>query len=202
MLIPDASIQNTYPNFEDFQTMIHTIVYNSDYLPLDISNELHKIKDLLEVSYFKIGLFEVAQLHCIMVFEKALRIKLYKAYKTITKIKFSVLLDKVLQLSLLPYEVVCQIRTLKDIRNKTVHHSTLLVDHTVCLCNIKLLIDALHTIFPIQEMYFIMREDIKIRYAYSLDEALNDLNKNGISYGPVEALKIIKLKINGSYEEI
>jgi hypothetical protein len=213
MLSPDTKILIVYPNFEIYKQCVDNIVYDSKFLPLDISYEIAKLKDLLEVSYFKYSLFEVSQLHAIMLFEKALRIKLYKEYKTITKIKFSVLLDKALQLSLINQNTVNQFRILKDIRNKTVHHGFETVDVEDVLKNISLLIYTVHQLFPAQDIYFLVsfskifsiENDIKkLRYSYTLEDMEKFINTNNDLYVDSELIQhqIIKMDRQGNYFDL
>ena len=210
MLSPDTKILIVYPNFEIYKQTIKEIVFDSKFLPLDISSEVFKLLDLLEVSYFKYSLFEVSQLQAIMLFEKALRIKLYKEYKTITKIKFSVLLDKAKQLNLIDEEVVAKFRILKDIRNKTVHHGFETVDVEDVLKNISLLIYTVHQLFPAQDIYFLVsfskifsiENDIKkLRYSYNLEDMEKFINTNNDLYIDSELIQhqIIKMDMHGNY---
>ena len=147
MLQADSQLVQRYPLFDDYKVFIERMIIHSEAVPVEISNEYPKMIDLLEVCYFKSSLFEMAQLQAIMLFEKAVRMRLYDEYKTITKIKFSVLLDKIQQLSLLDKNVVLHFRTLKDLRNKTVHHGSETVEIDLALENIRLLMISLVEIY-------------------------------------------------------
>ena len=210
MIQADPKTQAYFPHFEDYQTMVQNTIYASPYLPLDIAAETIKLTAILEMSYFRFSLFETAQLHAIMLFEKALRIKLYKEYKTITKIKLSVLLDKTDQLHLLAHDTVLKIRQLKDLRNKSVHHASDSFDAPTVIANIKLLVGSIHLLFPAQDMYFIVSfhqetqtEIKKLRYAYQLEEAQHYLHTHhealALSSDP-NPYKIMRLSKQGDYE--
>lgn len=210
MIQADPKTQAYFPHFEDYQAMVQSTIYSSLYLPLDIAAETIKLTAILEMSYFRFSLFETAQLHAVMLFEKALRIKLYKEYKTITKIKLSVLLDKTDQLHLLVHDTVVKIRHLKDFRNKSVHHASDSFDAPTVIENIKLLVEAIHLLFPAQDMYFIVSFNLasqtevkKLRYAYQLEEAQQYINTHhealALSSDP-NPYKIMQLSKQGDYK--
>lgn len=182
MLIPDSISSSFFPTFNQYQDFLNSKIYISDYLPIGIDFEIEKVKDLLEMCYFKSNIYDVAQLQTIMIFEKALRIKLYNEYRTITKIKFSVLIDKAKQFNLISEETFKQFRVLKDFRNRTVHQTTEYNDVKSIIENIILLIETIHQIFPIQEMYFIVSKTdsklSKVRYGFGLE----DIQKQFIKY--------------------
>lgn len=206
MLNPDPISASLYPTFSEYKAFINNKIYISDYLPIGIDFEIEKVKDLLLMCYFKSSIYDVAQLQAIMIFEKALRIKLYNEYRTITKIKFSVLIDKAKQLNLISEETFKQFRILKDFRNRTVHQTTEYNDVKTMLNNIILLIETIHQLFPIQEMYFIVSktENIlsKIRYGFSLE----DIQKQFVKYAELfinnksTTFHIVKLDSNTSFE--
>jgi hypothetical protein len=210
MIQADSKTQAFFPHFENYQAMVQSIVYDSLYLPLDIAAETIKLKALLEMSYFRFSIFETAQLQAVMLFEKALRIKLYNEYKTITKIKLSVLLDKTLQLQLLDHDTIAKLRILKDLRNKSVHHATDAFHAPEVIANIKMLVEAIHILFPTQDMYFIVCfnqetqiEIKKLRYAYQLEEAKLYIQKHAealaLSCEPY-TFKIMMLSKQGQYK--
>lgn len=147
MLQADNQLVQQFTSFQDYKIFIESMIIHSELVPEEISNEYPKLIDILEVCYFKSSLFEMAQLQAIMLFEKAVRMRLYHEYKTITKIKFSVLLDKIQQLSLLDKNVVSHFRTLKDLRNKTVHHGSETVEIDLALGNIGLLMKSIVEIY-------------------------------------------------------
>ena len=210
MLQPDPNVLLLFPTFDAYQKQVSTLVYDSLFLPLEMVTEIAKLNDLLEVCYFKYSLFELAQLQSVMIFEKALRIKLYKEYKTITKIKLSVLLDKALQSGLLHKQVIAHLRTLKDLRNKTVHHATKSLDASEAIQNIALLIASIHELFPPQDMYFIVLYDTetqtiiqKLRYGFSFEEVKNYKENNEELYPSTNtmAYKLIYQSSDGKLED-
>ena len=91
----------------------------------DIKQECLIIEDLLEASLQKPSLSIVAYLMASLILEKTLRHILYLEYKTIIKIKFSVLIDKAFQKNWIDLETATQFRKLKDFRNASVHHGLL-----------------------------------------------------------------------------
>lgn len=91
----------------------------------DIKQECLLIEDLIEVSIEKSGLIIVAYLMASLILEKTLRHILYAEYKTIIKIKFSVLIDKAFQKNWIDLHTATQFRKLKDFRNASVHHGLL-----------------------------------------------------------------------------
>ncbi len=88
----------------------------------EIKQECLLVEDLLETLSIKPSLMPVARLVAIMTLEKTLRYILYKEYKTITKIKFSVLIDKAEQIKYIDTLVAKQFRALKEFRNASAHH--------------------------------------------------------------------------------
>jgi len=88
----------------------------------DIKQECILVVDLLEAAKTKPSLTIVARLVASLIIEKTLRHILYKEYKTITKIKFSVLIDKAFQNKIIDSEIAAQFRALKEFRNASVHH--------------------------------------------------------------------------------
>lgn len=92
-------------------------------MPEEIREEIQIVQDLLEVSLIKPLLMRVALLHAIMTLEKSLRFLLKEEYKNISKIKFSVLIDKAQQNGFFSKENMLQLRILKDLRNLTSHHA-------------------------------------------------------------------------------
>jgi hypothetical protein len=147
MFVPDERAKALAPSFEQYQQKIQHLVFSSTDIPDSIQQELNKVYDLLEVCYFKYELFDLAQLYAVMVFEKALRLKLTSEYKNISKIKLSVLLDRVKQLALLHPEQVLALRALKDFRNKEVHVASDATEVVLVLDHIQALTQATHQIF-------------------------------------------------------
>jgi hypothetical protein len=149
MLRPDASIAEVYPSFNEYKAKLQLLFSFKEEveLPDAIQQELQKLADLLELCYFKYHLLDLAQLYAVMVFEKAMRIRLYDEYKSIAKIKLSVLLDRAKQLNLLQAEQVSELRLLKDFRNKGVHEPSEGIDLTTVFENINVLAIATHQIF-------------------------------------------------------
>ena len=149
MLTPDESIAEVYPSFGAYAQKVQSVLSfdNAIELPETIQQELQKLVDLLELCYFKFHLLDLAQLYAVMVFEKAMRIKLEDQYKNISKIKLSVLLDRAKQLSLLDSEQILKLRLLKDFRNKGVHQSSEVIDLTLVFENIHVLTVATLQLF-------------------------------------------------------
>lgn len=100
-------------------------------MPEEIRGEMQIVCDLLEVSFVKPSLIRVALLHAIMTLEKSLRFLLKEEYKNISKIKFSVLIDKAQQKFFFDKEAADQFRSLKDLRNLNTHHAIAFVEEDV-----------------------------------------------------------------------
>jgi hypothetical protein len=147
MFIPDERALALEPSFQQYQQKIRELVFSTSAVPDNIQQELKKVYDLLEICYFKYDLFDLAQLYAVMVFEKAMRLRLVSEYKNISKIKLSVLLDRAKQLNLLHPEQVQVLRALKDFRNKEVHVASEPTDTLQVLENIKALHQATEQIF-------------------------------------------------------
>lgn len=88
----------------------------------DIKQECSLVSDLSAAAEHTPSIKIVALLVASMIVEKTLRHILYAEYKTITKIKFSVLIDKAYQNELITLEEANQFRVLKNFRNASVHH--------------------------------------------------------------------------------
>ncbi len=88
----------------------------------DIKQECSLVSDLSAAAEHTPSIKIVALLVASMIVEKTLRHILYAEYKTITKIKFSVLIDKAYQKELITLEEANQFRVLKNFRNASVHH--------------------------------------------------------------------------------
>ena len=88
----------------------------------DIKQECSLVSDLSAAAEHAPSIKIVALLVASMIVEKTLRHILYAEYKTITKIKFSVLIDKAYQKELITLEEANQFRVLKNFRNASVHH--------------------------------------------------------------------------------
>lgn len=101
-----------------------------DITPLEIKQECVLIQDLLEVSIQKSSVMPVVRLVATMTLEKTLRHILYNDYKTITKIKFSVLIDKALQCAYIHESTAEEFKKLKDYRNASAHHGLLMLETT------------------------------------------------------------------------
>ncbi len=147
MWVPDNRAFALAPTFEAYQNQLRTMVYVTEALPESIQQELKNVYDVLELCYVKYDLLELAQLYAVMVFEKALRIKLETEYKNIAKIKLSVLLDRAKQLALLDAEDIAILRTLKDFRNRGVHQSSEAGDGVLVMSYVELLMRAVHQLF-------------------------------------------------------
>ena len=87
----------------------------------DIKQECSLVSDLSAAAEHTPSIKIVALLVASMIVEKTLRHILYAEYKTITKIKFSVLIDKAYQKELITLEEANQFRVLKNFRNASVH---------------------------------------------------------------------------------
>ena len=131
--------------------MIKEQILNSN-LPAEIIEECSLVFDLLDVSKDKPQLHKVALLVATMALEKTLRIVLYKEYKTITKIKFSVLIDKAQQIGYISKEIGDQLRQLKNNRNAHAHHALLVVDTEQQLMAVP---DIMACIYIIFEKYYL-----------------------------------------------
>ncbi|SFX41940.1 hypothetical protein [Cytophaga hutchinsonii] len=94
----------------------------------EIKQECILVEDLLQASLNKASLLPVARLVAIMTLEKTLRHILYAEYKTITKIKFSVLIDKGCQCGYMKTDIAEEFRKLKEYRNASAHHGLMLLD--------------------------------------------------------------------------
>jgi hypothetical protein len=110
----------------------------------DIKQECMLVKDLLEAAQVKPSLFIVARLVASLIVEKTLRHVLYKEYKTITKIKFSVLIDKAYQNKIIDVDIANQFRALKEFRNASVHHGLLNITEEKQLMPIHEIVQQVH----------------------------------------------------------
>lgn len=110
----------------------------------EIKQECLLVEDLLETITSKPALIHVARLVAIMTLEKALRHILYGEYKTITKIKFSVLIDKARQKEYISRSVADQFRALKDFRNASAHHGLMNMNTQENLMPINEIVQQIH----------------------------------------------------------
>jgi hypothetical protein len=110
----------------------------------DIKQECLLVEDLLKVSQRKPSLMIVAYLMASLILEKTLRHILYREYKTITKIKFSVLIDKVFQKNWIDVETAIQFRKLKSFRNASVHHGLINIMDKEMLMPIHDIVQQIH----------------------------------------------------------
>ena len=110
----------------------------------DIKQECMLVEDLLEAAQVKPSLFIVARLVASLIVEKTLRHVLYKEYKTITKIKFSVLIDKAYQNKIIDVDIANQFRALKEFRNASVHHGLLNITEEKQLMPIHEIVQQVH----------------------------------------------------------
>lgn len=117
-----------------------------DITAADIKQECILVEDLLEAAKVKPSLFIVARLVASLIVEKTLRHVLYKEYKTITKIKFSVLIDKAYQNKLIDSEIAVQFRALKEFRNASVHHGLMNIIEEVQLMPINEIVQQIYNL--------------------------------------------------------
>ncbi|HSY61192.1 MAG TPA: hypothetical protein VK796_04905 [Cytophaga sp.] len=117
-----------------------------DITVLDIKQECLLVEDLLDVSKTKPSLYIVARLMASLIVEKTLRHVLYKEYKTITKIKFSVLIDKAYQNQIINSETTVQFRALKEFRNASVHHGLMNIKENEQLMPINEIVQQIHNL--------------------------------------------------------
>ena len=110
----------------------------------DIKQECVLVNDLLEAAREKPSLFIVARLLASLIVEKTLRYILYKEYKTITKIKFSVLIDKAYQNKIIDSETAIQFRDLKEFRNASVHHGLMNITEQEQLMPVNKIVQQIH----------------------------------------------------------
>ena len=110
----------------------------------DIKQECILVEDLLEVAKAKPSLFIIARLIASLIVEKTLRHILYKEYKTITKIKFSVLIDKANQNKIIDSDIAFQFKALKEFRNASVHHGLLNITEEKQLMPIHEIVQQVH----------------------------------------------------------
>lgn len=115
-----------------------------DITALDIKQECVLVEDLLESARTKPTLTIIAHLVASLIVEKTLRHILYKEYKTITKIKFSVLIDKSYQNKMIDLETANQFRRLKDFRNASVHHGLMNIEREDELMSINKIVQQIH----------------------------------------------------------
>ena len=126
-----------------YKTMIKEKLLGSN-LPAEIIEECSLVFDLLDVSKDKPQLYKVALLVATMALEKTLRIVLYNEYKTITKIKFSVLIDKAYQNKIIDSEMAIQFRALKEFRNASVHHGLMNITEEGTLMPVNKIVQQIH----------------------------------------------------------
>jgi len=117
-----------------------------DITAADINQECVLVDDLLEVAKAKPSLVIVARLMASLIVEKTLRHILYKEYKTITKIKFSVLIDKAHQNKIIDSETAIQFRALKEFRNASVHHGLMNIKEEEQLMPINKIVQQIHNL--------------------------------------------------------
>ena len=110
----------------------------------DIKQECILVEDLLQAAKAKPSLLIVARLMASMIVEKTLRHILYKEYKTITKIKFSVLIDKAYQNKIIDFDIATQFRALKEFRNASVHHGLMNIKEEETLMPINKIVQQIH----------------------------------------------------------
>jgi hypothetical protein len=110
----------------------------------DIKKECLLIEDLLKVSQEKPSLTIVAYLMASLILEKTLKHILYGEYKTITKIKFSVLIDKAFQKNWIDVETAIQFRKIKGFRNASVHHGLINIMDKETLMPIHEIVQQIH----------------------------------------------------------
>jgi len=110
----------------------------------EIKQECVLVGDLLSVIEIKPSLLTVTRLVAIMTLEKTLRHILYKEYKTITKIKFSVLIDKAKQKEYIDASIADQFRALKDFRNASAHHGLMNIHTEDILMPINEIVQQIH----------------------------------------------------------
>jgi hypothetical protein len=115
-----------------------------DITALDIKQECVLVEDLLEAAEIKPSLHIIAQLMASLIVEKTLRHILYKEYKTITKIKFSVLIDKAYQNKTIDSEIAVQFRALKKFRNASVHHGLMNISEEETLMPVNKIVQQIH----------------------------------------------------------
>jgi len=117
-----------------------------DITAADIKQECVLVEDLLEAAQTTPSLVIVARLVASLIVEKTLRHILYKEYKTITKIKFSVLIDKAYQNKLIDAEIAIQFRALKEFRNASVHHGLMNIVEEGQLMPINEIVQQIHNL--------------------------------------------------------
>ena len=110
----------------------------------EIKQECVLVEDLLDAAKKKPSLFIVARLVASLIVEKTLRRILYKEYKTITKIKFSVLIDKAYQNKIINSDIAVQFRALKEFRNASVHHGLMNINEEEQLMPINKIVQQIH----------------------------------------------------------
>ena len=118
-------------------------------LPEEIKKEYFITQDLLEVSEYKPQLKSVALLIATMALEKTLRIVLYTEYKTISKIKFSVLIDKAQQKGYFDKEMANELRMLKNNRNTYAHVAAPIEGSQTELIAVTEILNCIQSIFEI-----------------------------------------------------
>jgi len=147
MLVPDPRALLVEPSFDTYKLRVQSLILPTPFLPEAIVQEQKKLCDFLALCYFKYDLLDLAQLYAVMLFEKAMRIKLEPEYKNISKIKLSVLLDRAKQLALLAPDQVVLLRSLKDFRNRGVHATSEVIDASIVFTNIEVLMKAIDSLF-------------------------------------------------------
>ncbi len=115
-----------------------------DITAKEIKQECILIEDLLDASSIKASLLPVARLVATMTLEKTLRHILYSEYKTITKIKFSVLIDKACECGYIKTDVAEEFRKLKEYRNASAHHGLMMLDTIEIYMPINKIIQQIH----------------------------------------------------------
>ncbi len=112
----------------------------------EIKQECLLVEDLLKTISAKPSLMPIARLMAVMTLEKALRYILYNEYKTITKIKFSVLIDKAEQVKYINTIVADEFRALKEFRNACAHHGLMALETEDILMPVSEIIRQIYTL--------------------------------------------------------
>ena len=117
----------------------------------DFNESVQKLIVYLKLAEQHIELIELVQLYALTVLEKAFRKQYYTHYKTMSKIKFSVLIDKAQQETLISAEDRLFLIALKNRRNQQLHELHTVEEYHVYEQDVQRLLKIMQAVFCIME---------------------------------------------------
>ena len=113
----------------------------------DFNESVQKLNVYLKLAAQHLELIELVQLYALTVLEKAFRKQYYTHYKTMSKIKFSVLIDKAQQENLIRQEDRIFLITLKNRRNQQLHELHTVEEYHVYEQDVQRLLKIMQQVF-------------------------------------------------------